>query len=98
MAAKVLIFGLQPYTDTWVKVKRAYKGFDLLPAKDLATLSQDLMKYPKLKILVIACWTEMILSKVDGLHINETLSPLVLEVYQAIQDLVKDSAFRVSFI
>jgi len=96
--SKVLIYGLSSYTDAWVKVKRAYKGFDLLPAKSLATLTQDLVKYPKLKVLVLACWTEIILSQVDGLHINETLSPLVTDVYQTVLSVLQDSAFRVIFI
>jgi len=97
MTTRVIIYGLQAYTDAWVKVKRAYKGFELVPARSLATLTEDLARYPKAKVLVFACWTDMILANVDGLHIDETLPPLVTEVYQTVLSLVKDSAFRVSF-
>jgi len=96
MATKVLIYGLKPYTDTWAKLKKAYKGFDLLPAGSFDALPTDLPRYPKLKVLVIACWTEVIRDHVDGLHISETLQPLVTEMYSALTAMLKDGPVRVS--
>jgi len=96
MSTKVVIYGFQLYTDAWVKVKRAYKGFELVPAKDLSALQADLAKYPKLKFLAIACWNEMILSTVDGLHVVETLPPLVSEVYTTISTLARTLSIKVN--
>jgi len=95
MAAKALIYGLSNYTDTWVKIRRGYKGIDLVPATSFETLPTDLPKYPKAKVIAVACWSEFICTKVDGLHISETLSPLVTDVYSSLASLAKDTSAKV---
>jgi len=94
--AKALIYGLKPYTDSWARIKRAHKGFEFLPASDLRSLTSDIAKYPKLRIVAIGCWTEMIISTSNGLDLVETIPPLVQEVYDQLGSLSKAGSLKVS--
>jgi len=96
MASKALIYGLQQYTDVWARVKRGYKGYELIPASHLDHLASDLSKFPKVKVVAVACWAEIICSNVDRLHVSESLSPIVSEAYSSLMQLSKDSSIRVS--
>jgi len=97
MATRVLIYGLQPYTDSWARIKRAHKGFEHLPAAHTSSLDADLAKYPKVKLVAVACWAELICSKVNGLHVAETLSPLVSEVYDQVSGLSRELGIKVIY-
>jgi len=94
--SKALIYGLSSYTDSWARVRRGHKGFELLPANSLSSLAADLPRYPKLKIVAIACWTEMVSAIANGLDLAETLRPLVSSVYDQLNTLAKESSIRVS--
>jgi len=98
MAAKALIYGLPSYTDAWARVSRGHRGFELIPASGLSNLAPDLARYPKLKIAAIACWNDLVVSKVDGLHLAETLHPLVASVYDEILALAKTSSIKVTLL
>jgi len=95
MASKALIYGLSAYTDAWARIRRGHKGFDLIPASGLDTLSADLSKHSKTKIVAFACWNDLLVSKVDGLNVVETLQPLVASVYEELLNVAKSQSIKV---
>jgi len=98
MTIKALIYGLQSYTDTWARVKRGYRGFEMLPASNLDRLSADLAKYPKLRLVAVACWNEIICEKVTGLHVAETLGPVVSEVFDLLLQVARENTLKVILV
>jgi len=89
------LYGFSNYTDVWSTIKRGYPGFDLLPVRNLLKIAEDVARYPDLKVFVMACWTELVLSDVDGLSVTETILPLVDSVFNCLLELAKTRKVKV---
>ena len=97
----VMLFGFHYHTAVWsARVRQAtgeLAGWVQFPAKNLVTLEDSLSQFPKLEVLVIDVFNE-VLKDLDPLCIDSSLTAVLSDFYNYIEKaMVLLPGIRVSF-
>jgi len=96
----VMLFGYHQYTSVWsVRARQTAElaGWVQVPAKNLVTLEESLVQFPKLEVLAIDVFNE-VMRELDSLSIDASLTTVLSDFYSYIEKaLVIVPNVRVSF-
>jgi len=98
----VMLFGFHHYTSMWTVRARqpsgGLSGWVQIPAKNLISLEDSLSQFPKLDVLVIDVFNE-VLRDLDPLGIDSSLTTVLSDFYSYVEKaLTSMPGIRVSYL